>query len=45
MDQVTKAKEKVKELKDALKVEKKFVIQKDKRVQTAFLKTDKERER
>ena len=45
MDQVTKAKEKVKELKDALKVEKKFVIQKDEGVQTAFLKTDKERER
>ena len=45
MDQVTKAKEKVKELKDALKVEKKFVIQKDEGVQTTFLKTDKERER
>nr|POE83558.1 hypothetical protein CFP56_60145 [Quercus suber] len=33
MDQAMKAKEKVKELKDALKVEKKLVIQKDKKVQ------------
>ena len=32
MDLVTKAKEKVKDLKDALKVEKKLVIQKDKEV-------------
>ena len=45
MDQVTKAKEKVKDLKDALKVEKKLVIQKDEEVQVALLKTDKEREK
>ena len=45
MDQVTKAKEKVKELKDALKVEKKLVIQKDEEVQAALLKTDEEREK
>ena len=45
MDQVTKAKEKVKELKDALKVEKKFVIQKDEEVQTVLLKTDEECEK
>ena len=42
MEQVTKAKEKVKELKDALKVEKKLVIQKDKEVQATLLKTDEE---
>ena len=45
MDQVTKAKEKVKEIKDVLKVEKKLVIQKDKEVQVALLKTDEEREK
>nr|POE70109.1 hypothetical protein CFP56_23659 [Quercus suber] len=42
MDQATKAKEKVKELKDALKVEKKLVIQKDEEVQVALLKTGEE---
>jgi len=42
MDQVTKAKEKVKELKDALKLEKKLVIQKDEEVQATLLKIDKE---
>ena len=45
MDQVTKAKEKVKELKDALKVEKKLVIQKDEEIQAALLKTNEEREK
>ena len=45
MDQATKAKEKVKELKDALKVEKKFIIQKDEEVQTVLLKTDEECEK
>ena len=45
MDQSTKAKEKVKELKEALKVEKKLVIQKDKEVQAAFLRTEEEREK
>ena len=43
MDQSTKAKEKLKELKDALKVEKKLVIQKDEEVQATLLKTDEER--
>ena len=42
MDQVMKAKEKVKELKDVLKVEKRLVIQKDEEVQAALLKTDEE---
>ena len=42
MDQSTKAKEKEKELKEPLKVEKKLVIQKDKEVQAALLRTDKE---
>ena len=45
MDQVTKAMEKVKELKDALKVEKKLVIQKDEEVQAALLKTNEEHEK
>ena len=45
MDQSTKAKEKVKELKEALNVEKKLVIQKDEEVQAAFLRMDKEREK
>ena len=37
MDQSTMAKEKVKELKEALKVEKKLVISKDEEVQATFL--------
>ena len=45
IDQATKAKEKVKELRDALKVEKKLVIQKDKEVQAALLKTNEEHEK
>ena len=45
MNQVTKAKEKLKEHKDALKVEKKLVIQKDEEVQGAFLKTEEECEK
>ena len=40
MDQSPKAKEKVKELKEALKIENKLVIQKDKEVQDALLRTD-----
>ena len=44
MDQSTKAKENVKELKEALNVEKKLVIQKDEEVQAALLRMDKERE-
>nr|POF00124.1 hypothetical protein CFP56_19086 [Quercus suber] len=42
MDQATKSKENVKELKDTLKVEKKLAIQKDEEVQAALLKTDEE---
>ena len=45
MDQSTKAKEKVKELKAALKIEKKIVIQKDEEVQAALLRTDEECEK
>ena len=45
MDQSTKAKEKVKELKEALNVEKKLVIQKDEEVQAALLRTDEECEK
>ena len=45
MNQVTKAKEKLKEHKDALKVEKKLVIQKDEEVQGAFLKIEEECEK
>ncbi|KAK9991584.1 hypothetical protein SO802_026569 [Lithocarpus litseifolius] len=45
IDQSTKAKEKVKELKEAVKIEKKLIIQNDKEVQAALLRTDKEREK
>ena len=45
MDQLTKAKEKVKELKEALKVEEKLVIQKGEEVQVALLRTDEECEK
>ena len=45
MDQSPKAKEKVKELKAALKIEKKIVIQKDEEVQAALLRTDEEHEK
>ena len=45
MDQSTKTKEKVKKLKEALKVEKKLVIQKDEEVQAVLLRTDVEREK
>ena len=45
MDQSTKAKEKVKELKEALKVEKKLVIQKDEEVQAALLRPNEECEK
>ena len=38
MDQATKAKEKVKELSEALKVEKLLITQKDDEIQDAFLK-------
>ena len=42
MDQATKAKEKVKELREALKVEKMLVIQKDEEIQATLLKIDEE---
>ena len=45
MDQATKAKKKVKELKDALKVEKMVIVQKDEEIQTGPLKTDEEYEK
>ena len=45
MDQSTKAKEKVKELKEALKIEKNLIIQKDEEVQAALLRTDEECEK
>lgn len=45
MDQAIKAKEKVKELSEALKVEQMLVTQKDEEIQVAFLKTDKEHEK
>ena len=45
MDQSTKTKEKVKELKEVLKVEKKLAIQKDEEVQATFLRTDEKREK
>lgn len=45
LDQSIKAKEKVKEPKEALKVEKKHVIHKDEEVQADLLRTNKEREK
>ena len=45
MNQSTKAKKRVKELKEALKVEKKLIIQKDEEVQSTLLKTDEEYEK
>ena len=45
MDQATKAKKKVKELKDALKVENMVIVQKDEEIQTGLLKTDEEYEK
>ena len=45
MDQATKTKEKVKELKDALKAEKMLVVQKDEEIQATFLKTGEECEK
>nr|POF27429.1 hypothetical protein CFP56_64428 [Quercus suber] len=44
-NQSTKAKEKGKKLKEALKIEKKLVIQKDEEVQAALLRTNEEREK
>ena len=45
MDEVNRAKEKIKELNEALKVEKMLVVQKDEKVQAALLRTSAEREK
>ncbi|XP_075660114.1 uncharacterized protein LOC142629949 isoform X2 [Castanea sativa] len=45
INQAIKAKEKVKELSEALKVEKMLVTQKDEEIQVAFLKTGEEHEK
>ena len=45
MDKANKAEEKLKELSEELKVKKMLVIQKDKEVQAALLRTDSEREK
>lgn len=45
MDKTNKAREKIKELSEALRVEKMLVIQKDKEIQATLLKTDIEREK
>nr|POF25533.1 hypothetical protein CFP56_39136 [Quercus suber] len=45
MDQLAKAKEKVEELKEALKVKKNLIIQKDEEVQDTLLRTDEKREK
>nr|POF07978.1 hypothetical protein CFP56_55291 [Quercus suber] len=43
MDETNKVREKIKELSEALRVEKMLVIQKDEEIQAALLKTDAER--
>ena len=45
MDEVNRAKEKIKELNEALKVEKLLVVQKDEEVQVALLRTSAEQEK
>ena len=45
IDQLTKAKEKVKELKETLNVKKKLIVQKDEEIQVALLKTNEEHEK
>lgn len=45
MVEVNRVKEKIKELNEALKVEKMLIIQKDKDVQVALLRTSAEREK
>ena len=45
MDEVNRAKEKIKELNEALKVEKMLVVQKDEEVQAALLRTSAEQEK
>ena len=45
MDQATKAKEKVKELSEALKLKKILITQKDDKIQATLLKTDEGHEK
>lgn len=45
MDEKNKAREKIKELSEALRVEKMLAIQKDEEIQAALLKTDTEQEK
>ena len=45
MDEVNRAKEKIKELNEALKVEKMLIVQKDEEVQAALLRTSAEQEK
>ena len=45
MDEVNRAKEKIKELNEALKVEKMLIVQKDEEVQAALLRTSAEWEK
>lgn len=45
MDETNKAREKIKELSEALRMEKMLVIQKDEEIQAALLKTDTELEK
>ena len=44
IDEIDKAKEKIKELSEELRVEKMLVIQKDEEIQAALLRTDAEHE-
>lgn len=45
MDETNRAKEKIKDLNEALRVEKMLVIQKDKDIQVALLRTDSKHEK
>ena len=45
MDETNKENEKIKELSEALRVEKMLIIQKDEEIQAALLKTNVEREK
>ena len=45
MDEINRAKEKIKELNEALKVEKMLIVQKDKEVQAALSRTSVERKK
>lgn len=45
VDKTNKTKEKIKELKEALRVEKMLVVQKDEEIQATLLRTDSEHEK